>query len=40
MEMIQALTELDAVGLEFEVVYEGDEEGCPLCLSRESRQAA
>ncbi|CAN5176363.1 hypothetical protein BH18ACT5_BH18ACT5_01990 [soil metagenome] len=40
MEMIQALTVLAAADLEFEVVYEGDKEDCPLCLSRETRQAA
>lgn len=38
--MNQALAVLDAADLGFEVVFEGDKEDCPLCLSRETRQAA
>jgi hypothetical protein len=40
MEMKQALEVLAAAGLGFEVVYEGDEERCPVCVEREARQAA
>jgi len=40
MEMSNALALLAATGIGFEVVYDGDDEQCPICQSRETQKAA
>ncbi|CAN5740627.1 MAG: hypothetical protein ABR609_02670 [Acidimicrobiia bacterium] len=40
MEINQALDIIASAGLVFEVVYAGDGTHCPLCLRRETQQAA
>jgi hypothetical protein len=40
MEMNEALAQLLAAGIGFEVVYEGDDAQCPQCDPGANRQAA
>jgi hypothetical protein len=40
MEIKIATQLLDTGGIGFEVVYEGDEARCPVCVERETRKAA